>query len=122
MIVEVFPQQLINIFGAANESSYYTEFAIKAFRIYLCMMVLACVNKACFIFLQAMGKAVSSTVLSMIREIVFGVGFALLLPVFFGLDGVLYSMPVSDLLTFIITALLIIKTYKELNREVVVHA
>ena len=122
VIVEVFPQQLINIFGAANESSYYTEFAIKAFRIYLCMMVLACVNKACFIFLQAMGKAVSSTVLSMIREIVFGVGFALLLPVFFGLDGVLYSMPVSDLLTFIITAFLIIKTYKELNREVVVHA
>ena len=122
VIVEVFPQQLINIFGAANESSYYTEFAIKAFRIYLCMMVLACVNKACFIFLQAMGKAVSSTVLSMIREIVFGVGFALLLPVFFGLDGVLYSMPVSDLLTFIITAFLIIKTYKELNRELVVHA
>lgn len=32
----------------------------------------------------------------MIREVVFGVGFALLLPVFFGLNGVLYSMPVSD--------------------------
>ena len=55
-IVEVFPKQLIGIFGAANESTYYTEFALKAFRIYLCMMVLACVNKACFIFLQAMGK------------------------------------------------------------------
>ena len=53
-IVEVFPKQLIGIFGAANESTYYTEFALKAFRIYLCMMVLACVNKACFIFLQAM--------------------------------------------------------------------
>ena len=55
-IVEVFPKQLIGIFGAANESTYYTEFALRAFRIYLCMMVLACVNKACFIFLQAMGK------------------------------------------------------------------
>ena len=87
LIVELFPQQLINIFGAANESAYYTDFAIKAFRIYLCMMIFACVNKACFIFLQAMGKAVESTVLSMVREIVFGVGFALLLPVFFGLDG-----------------------------------
>ncbi len=118
IIVEILPQQLIHIFGAANESAYYTNFAVKAFRIYLCMIIFACVNKACFIFLQAMGKAVSSTVLSMIREIVFGVGFALLLPVFFGLDGVLYSMPFSDILTFVIAVCLIAKTYKELRREV----
>ena len=117
ILVEFFPQQLINIFGAANESVYYTEFAIKAFRTYLCMMILACVNKACFIFLQAMGKAAASTALSMIREVVFGVGFALLLPVFFGLDGVLYSMPVSDLQTFIVAVFLIIRTYKELKTK-----
>lgn len=116
LIVELFPGQLINIFGAANESVYYTNFAVKAFRIYLCMMVFACVNKACFIFLQAMGKAAESTILSMVREIVFGVGFALLLPRFFGLDGVLYSMPLSDILTFAIAVFLIIKTYKELNQ------
>ena len=117
VLAECFPRQLIAIFGAANESSYYTEFAIKAFRTYLCMMVLACVNKACFIFLQAVGKALASTLLSMFREVVFGVGFALLLPVFFGLDGVLYSMPVSDVLTFVIAAVMIVKTYRELSEE-----
>lgn len=117
VLAEGFPHQLIAIFGAKNESVYYTEFAIKAFRIYLCMMILACVNKACFIFLQAVGKALSSTMLSMFREVVFGVGFALLLPVFFGLDGVLYSMPVSDIFTFIISAIIIVKTYKELNTK-----
>lgn len=117
VLAEGFPHQLIAIFGAKNESVYYTEFAIKAFRIYLCMIILACVNKACFIFLQAVGKALSSTMLSMFREVVFGVGFALLLPVFFGLDGVLYSMPVSDILTFIISAIIIVKTYKELNTK-----
>lgn len=115
ILVEFFPHAIINIFGAANESVYYTEFAVKAFRIYLCMIVFACVNKAAFIFLQAMGKAVSSTLLSMIREIVFGVGFALLLPVFFGLDGVLYSMPVSDILTAVVSAMIISITYKELE-------
>ena len=117
VLAEGFPRQLIAVFGAANESSYYTDFAIKAFRTYLCMMVLACVNKACFIFLQAVGKAFSSTMLSMIREVAFGVGFALLLPRFFGLDGVLYSMPVSDVLTFVIAAGMIVKTYRELNTE-----
>jgi Na+-driven multidrug efflux pump len=117
LIVELLPRQLIAIFGAANESVYYTDFAVKSFRIYLCMIVLACVNKATFIFLQAMGKAVASTVLSMIREIVFGVGFALLLPCFFGLDGVLYSMPVSDVLTAVVSAVIIARTYKELRAE-----
>ena len=116
VIVELFPRALIYIFGAANESAYYTDFAIKAFRIYLCMIVLACINKTAFIFLQAMGKAFSSTALSMIREIVFGVGFALLLPKFFGLDGVLYSMPVSDVLTAILSAIVIVNTYKQLSK------
>ena len=117
VLAESFPRQLIAIFGAKNESVYYTDFAVKAFRTYLCMMVLACVNKACFIFLQAVGKALPSTMLSMVREVVFGVGFALLLPRFFGLDGVLYSMPVSDVLTFVIAAVMIVKTYRELSEE-----
>lgn len=117
ILVEVFPNRLISIFGAANESSYYTEFAVKAFRVYLCMIIMACINKACFIFLQAMGKAAASTALSMLREVVFGVGFAVLLPIFWGLDGVLYSMPVSDILTFIVAVILISHTYKELNAK-----
>ena len=107
----------IAVFGAANESSYYTDFAIKAFRTYLCMMVLACVNKACFIFLQAVGTAGVSSWLSLGRVVVCGVGFALLRPRVFGLDGVLYSMPVSDVLTFVIAAVMIVKTYRELNTE-----
>ncbi len=115
VLVEFFPRAIISVFGAANESVYYTNFAVKAFRTYLAFIVLACVNKAAFIFLQAMGKAVSSTMLSMVREIVFGVGFALILPIFFGLDGVLYSMPASDLLTAVLSGVVIFLTYRELN-------
>ncbi len=117
IVVEFFPVQLINIFGAANESAYYTDFAVKAFRVYLSMIIFACINKACFIFLQAMGKAAASTMLSMVREIVFGVGFALILPLKWGLDGVLYSMPVSDILTFAIAVFLIIRTYRSLRED-----
>lgn len=116
LVVELFPRQLIAVFGAANESAYYTDFAVKAFRVYLCMLPLATVNKGTFIFLQAMGRALESTALSMVREVVFGVGFALLLPRFFGLDGVLYSMPVSDALTFAISVALILRTQAALGR------
>ncbi len=117
VLAECFPRQLIAIFGAANESAYYTDFAVKAFRVYLCMLVLACVNKACFIFLQAVGRALASNLLSVLREVVFGVGFALLLPRFFGLDGVLYSMPLSDVLTFAVSAVLIVRTHRQLSPQ-----
>ena len=117
VIVELFPEQLIGIFGAANESSYYTSFAIRSFRIYLCMMIFATVNKGTFIYLQSIGKAFASTMISLIREVVFGVGFALLLPRFFGLNGVLYSMPVSDILTFLIALFVILRTLKELSAQ-----
>ena len=117
VIVEFFPRGLISIFGAANESPYYTSFAVRAFRIYLCLMPLACVNKATFIYLQSLGKAMLSTLLSMVREVVFGVGFAVLLPLFFGLDGVLYSMPVSDALTFVISVIAIASTVRTLKAK-----
>lgn len=115
LVAECLPGQLIQIFGAANESIFYTEFAVKAFRIYLCLLPLACINKATFIYLQSLGEALLSTVLSIVREVVFGVGFALLLPVFLGLDGVLWSMPVSDALTFLISVAAIAHTCRKLR-------
>ena len=114
-ITQLFPARLIGLFGAANESAHYTQFAIRCFRVYLCMCVLATVNKGTFIFLQSLGKALASTMISLVREVVFGVGFAVLLPRFFALDGVLYSMPVSDALTFLIAAVIIARTMRALR-------
>ena len=115
LIVEFLPRQLIGIFGAGNESAYYTAFAVKSFRIYLCLMPLAMVNKGTFIYLQALGRAGLSTAVSLTREIVFGVFLPILLPVFLGLDGLLWSFPAADLLTFILAAFIIRKVYKELR-------
>ena len=117
LIVDLMPRQLIAIFGAGNESAYYTAFAVRCFRIYLCMMVPAMVNKGTFIYLQALGKAGPSMLLSMVREIIFGVFLPILLPRFFGLDGVLYSFPTADILTFLLTLVVILKVYRELSTE-----
>lgn len=115
LIFVLFPHQLINIFGAENESIYYTDFAVRCIRIFLCMLALSCVNKGTFIFLQSIGNAKQSTALSMIREIVFGVGLPLLLPVFWGLNGILYFMPVADILTLIASIIVIVHTNKVLS-------
>ncbi|MBQ8404578.1 MAG: MATE family efflux transporter [Clostridia bacterium] len=117
LIVELMPHQLISIFGASNESSYYTDFAVKSFRIYLCMMPLAMLNKGTFIYLQALGKPVLSSIVSMAREILFGVFLPILMPIVWGLDGILYSFPVADILTVVIASIIIAKTYRELSRS-----
>lgn len=117
LVVELLPDQVMLLFGAQNESIHYTLFARRCFRVYLSMIVLACINKGTFIFLQSLGKAAASTLLSMAREIVFGVGLVLLLPQFFQLDGVIYSMPAADVLTAILSAVVLVRTYRSLGME-----
>lgn len=117
LIFELFPKPLIHIFGASNESSYYMDFALKSMRILLCATTLSCVNKGIFIFLQALGKAGLSTLLSTLREIVFGVGLPLLLPLFFGLDGILYFMAAADILTFLATVPFLRHTERSLKER-----
>lgn len=115
VIFDCFPRQLIDIFGAKNESVYYTEFALRCIRLFLSTTALACVNKGTFIYLQALGKAWTSAGLSLLREVGFGVGLVLLLPIWFGLNGMLWFMAVADVLTFVISIFVILHVRRELK-------
>lgn len=55
--------------------------------------------------------------LSLVREIIFGVFLPILLPLAFALNGVLYSFPAADILTFVLSLIVIIRTYKILNNQ-----
>ena len=111
-LFEGFPRFFVDLFGARQESVYYTRFAVRCIRLFLCTLSLSCFNKGAVIYVQALGKAWPSTVLSMIREIGFGVGLPLLLPLLWGLDGLLYFMALADILAFFIT----VPTLQHLSR------
>ena len=115
IIAEGFPLSIARLFGAAGESVYYAEFTVKCFRTYLCLLPLATLNKGCFIYLQALGKATASTAVSLTREILFGVFLPILLPRLWGLDGLLWSIPAADLLTFFLTLVFLRQTYRQLS-------
>ena len=115
ILFDCFPHQLIAIFGAKNESVYYTDFAILCIRLFLSTTALACVNKGTFIFLQSLGKAWTSAGLSMLREVGFGVGLVLLFPLWFGLYGMLWFMATADILTFILCVFVILRVRRELQ-------
>ncbi len=111
------PRQLMSLFGAGNESSYYMEFAVWVIRGQLCLLPLACVNKACFIFLPSLGKAKESCILSFAREFVFGVGFVLLLPTLWGLYALPFAIPAGDIATFIPVAAVLMHLRRGLKRS-----
>ena len=115
LVAEIFPADIASLFGASGESVYYADFTVKCFRTYLCLIVFACINKAAFIFIQAMGRPYISAGLSIIREVIFGAGLTIIMPMFMGLDGVLWSMPASDALTFVVSACVIVMIYRQLS-------
>lgn len=53
--------------------------------------------------------------ISLTREVIFGVSLSIILPRFFGLDGLLYSFPMADSLTFLFALVVILRTYRELS-------
>lgn len=114
---EIFPRQILGLFG--SESDLYNEFGVKAFRIFLCTMILCCVIKATSVFLQSLGKPVMSMGLSLLRDFVLSVPLVLLLPLSLGVEGPLFSAPIADIVTFLVTLIMMKNVLKELNKTII---
>ena len=54
-------------------------------------------------YFQAVGKAKPALILTLLRQSIFLIPFILILPIFYGLDGIWFSFPISDLLATIVT-------------------
>ncbi len=66
-------------------------------------------------YFQALGKALAAFVLAIARQLLFLLPFILLLPRFWGLNGIWLSFPFADLLTVGVTLALLIPEWKRLN-------
>lgn len=106
LIFQFAPMSVISLFG--SEEGLYNEFAVKAFRIFLLLCPLTGFQTVTAVYLQAVGKPVKSAVLSLARQIIFFVPSALLLPLFMGVSGVLWTGPVADGLAFLLSLILLI--------------
>lgn len=112
IIFQVFPKQIINIFG--QESDLYVEFAVKCFRIYLLACFLVPSAGVTGIFFQAIGRAGTAALLSLSRQIVFLVPAMFVLGYLKGADGLLWAGPFSDALSGIISIVAVIACWKKI--------
>lgn len=115
VIFEVFPAQIISLFG--QESELYMEFAVKCVRTYLGACFVIGMNLVCCIFLQSVGKALPSSILSLARQIVILVPAIILLGNMGGVEGILWAGPVSDVLACVISLIMVAVYWKNIFQE-----
>ncbi len=109
LLFEIAPKAVVGIFGKPtnipNPDDYWA-FAQKTFRIFLALVTFTCTIKMSSIFFQAVGKPGFAVLTSLIRDIVCFVPLVCVLPIFFGINGILTAAPIADLIAMIVTAVL----------------
>lgn len=107
ILFEAAPDAVVGMFGKPtnipNPDDYW-EFARKTFRIFLALVIFTCTIKMSSIFFQAVGKPVFAVLTSLIRDIICFVPLICVLPIFYGVNGILVSAPIADLLAMLVTA------------------
>lgn len=114
LIFQFAPMSVVSLFG--SEEGLYNEFAVKAFRIFLMLCPLTGFQTIAAVYLQAVGKPVKSAILSLARQIIFFVPTALILPIFLGVEGVLWTGPVADGLAFLLSLAFLLHERNHLKR------
>ncbi len=111
-VFQLFPGAVIRLFG--SESALYNEFAEKCLRRFMLVIVLNGFQTSTFIFFQAIGKPTQSTILSMLRQIVFLMPSIFIMSSLFGIEGTLWSTPIADALAFFAALICLIVQWKKI--------
>lgn len=114
ILFQFFPYQIISLFGKGNK--LYYEFAIHFMRTFLFMVIVNGVQLISSNFFSAIGKPLKGLLLSMTRQVFFLIPLVLILPLFWGIDGVLYAGPVADAIAFAVSVILISMEMKKMKQ------
>lgn len=106
VLFQFFPQYIIAVFGSAD-NRLYMEFAVKFMRIFLFMIIVNGVQVISSNFFSAIGMPLKGILLSLSRQVIFLIPLMLLLPVFLGIDGVMFAAPVADTIAFVFSIVLV---------------
>jgi putative MATE family efflux protein len=105
LLGEFFPREVANAFTSDAELIRQT---VKGMRIAFLMFPVIGFQMVTSSFFQSMGKARISIVLSISRQILFLIPFLIILPLFWGLNGVWWANPASDCTATVVTAFVLL--------------
>ena len=115
IIFQVFPKQIISLFGEGDK--LYFEFAIKYMRIFLAFISLNSIQISIATFLPSIGKAIKGATVSLTKQLIVLFPLLLTLPRFFGVEGVIYATPLTDLVAFTVAIIFLINEFKHMPKS-----
>ena len=115
IIFQVFPKQIISLFGEGDK--LYFEFATKYMRIFLLFISLNSIQISIATFFPSIGKAIKGAIVSLTKQLIVLFPLLLTLPKFFGVEGVIYATPLTDLIAFIVAIIFLINEFKHMPKS-----
>lgn len=116
LAVQIFPGQIISVFG--QEDALYNEFAVRALTRMTILLFLIGTQMTATSYFQAVGKPLLSMLVSLFRQVVVMVPLLYLLPLAFGVDGIMYTFVLGDVGSLILCSILLTREIRSLNRKI----
>jgi Na+-driven multidrug efflux pump len=113
-LFQLFPRQLMSMFGSGSENYY--QFGISYFRVFLLFTFLNFLQPITSTFFTSIGKPVKGIFLSLTRQILFLLPLVVVLPLVWGIDGILYAGPISDFLAAVVTIIMAVVEFRAMKK------
>ena len=118
-LFQIFPRQILSLFGTGTAE--YFEFGVRFFRIYLFFIWLDALQPITSTFFTSIGKPAKGIFLSLTRQIIFFVPLLLILPVFLGVDGCIYTGPIADFVAAMVTIVMAVLEFRKMPKTAVIR-
>ena len=120
LVIQIFPAQIIAIFG--ENDPLYVQFGLRLFRIQFFMMFINGLQPVASTFFSSIGKPKIGMFTSLTRQVIFFIPLLLILPRFFGIDGIMFAAPIADGVAAIIAIFFLIREMRIMNALKITNA
>lgn len=114
LVAEFIPGACARLFTTDSE---LIRLSVNGMRIMMAAFVLVGSQMVITNFFQSIGKAKISMFLSLSRQMIFLLPMLLLLPLFLGVDGIWWAMPISDTIAEIVAVVMMMKYMRKFKEQ-----
>ena len=112
VIIEAFPGAIINLFNNDSEELY--SITVRGIRLILLALPIVGFQVVASNFFQAVGKAKLAMFATLFRQIIGLIPLLIILPGFWGIDGIWLSYPIADTMSAIAVGFILWREWKRL--------
>ena len=116
IIFQTLPKYIIMMFGERGNKTY-VEFGILCFRIFLFMAFLNGIQPLTSVFFTSIGKANKGAFIALTRQIILLLPLAIILPMYFGIKGIMYAAPIADFSAFVLALTFVSYEFNIMRRQ-----